>query len=219
VTLNAAITLDGKIASAERRKFDLSSHEDRLRMGSLRDAAGVVIVGAGTLRTEDPPPFVRGQSRAPGAGGRPFTWIVLSRTLDVPVASRVLSSSEVRTIVVAPSGASNEATEPGLRRCAEIWSLGETEVDLAALLERLGGCGYRRVVVEGGGEVNFSFLHADLVDELCITLCPYVLGGAAAPTLADGRGFEAASPPRFRLVDVERVGEELFLRYDRGREK
>lgn len=213
VALNAAITLDGKIAAADRLKFDLSSHEDRMRMGVLRDQAGVVIVGAGTLRSEDPPPFVRGQNHTPGTDRPAFTWVILTRSLDVPVQSKVVSSEEVRTIVVAPSRASNPGKETALGRRAEIWHLGDSEIDLSALLGRLSECGYRRVLVEGGGEVNFSFLSAGLVDELHVTLCPYVLGGKTAPTLAGGAGFGAAVPLELELVKMERVGDELFLQY------
>lgn len=213
VALNAAITLDGKIAGADRLKFDLSSHEDRMRMGVLRDQAGVVIVGAGTLRSEDPPPFVRGQNRNPGTAAPAFTWVILTRSLDVPVQSKVLSSEEVRTIVVAPSRTSNPGKEVDLGRRAEIWRLGESEIDLSALLARLSERGHRQVLVEGGGEVNFSFLRAGLVDELHVTLCPYVLGGTTAPTLANGAGFGAAAPLKLELMKLERVGEEIFLKY------
>ncbi len=213
VALNAAITLDGKIAAADRLKFDLSSHEDRMRMGVLRDQAGVVIVGAGTLRSEDPPPFVRGQNRTPRTDGPAFTWVILTRSLDVPVQSKVLVSEEVRTIIVMPSRVLNPGKETDLSRRAEIWRLGDSEIDLAALLGRLSECGYQRVVIEGGGEVNFSFLSAGLVDDLHVTLCPYVLGGKTAPTLAGGAGFGAAAPLELELVKMERVGEELFLQY------
>jgi len=207
------VTLDGKIATAERRKFDLSSREDRRRMAALRDSAGALIVGAGTLRAEDPPPFVRGQKR-PGKGRcGPFAWVILTRSLEVPAASRVLRSDEIEKIIVAPEGAGTEAQEHALRAVAEVWRIGRGEIDLAALLGRLRERGIRRVVVEGGGKVNFSFLQAGLVDEVYVTLCPYLLGGAAAPTLADGAGFSNASAPHLALLGLERVEEEVFLHY------
>jgi 2,5-diamino-6-(ribosylamino)-4(3H)-pyrimidinone 5'-phosphate reductase len=207
------VTLDGKIATAERRKFDLSSREDRRRMAALRDSAGALIVGAGTLRAEDPPPFVRGQKR-PGKGRRgPFAWVILTRSLEVPAASRVLRSDEIEKIIVAPEGAGTEAQERALRAVAEVWRIGRGGVDLAALLGRLRERGIRRVVVEGGGEVNFSFLEAGLVDEVFVTLCPYLLGGAGAPTLADGAGFSNASAPRLVLLGLERAAGEVFLHY------
>lgn len=236
ISLNAAITLDGKIATAERRKFVLSSREDRRRMAALRDAAQAVILGAGTLRSENPPPFVREQKRAADRGGSPFTWVILTRTLDLPAQARVLRSSEVGKIIVAPeraSGAGPAAGSPGagprrtaggapdltvgdattLAASAEVWRLGRQEIDLPALLERLVERGVRRAVLEGGGQLNFSFLQAGLVDEIFLTLCPYVLGGAAAPTVADGAGFEPSAAPALKLIEMERVGAELFLHY------
>ncbi|MEE9217710.1 MAG: dihydrofolate reductase family protein [Acidobacteriota bacterium] len=213
VALNAAVTLDGKIADATRHKFDLSSRGDRRCMAVLREAAGVVIVGAGTLRAEDPPPFVRGQRRAPRAAGQRFTWVILTRSLRVPIDSRILKSEAIRKIVVAPARAGTAAAARRLRSRAELWRLGKRQVDLVALLRRLHRLGFRRVVVEGGGEVNFSFLEAGLVDDIYVTLCPYLLGGSGAPTLVDGRGFAAQQASKLRLVGHQRRGAEIFLHY------
>lgn len=211
VSINAAVTLDGKIATPDRRRFDLSSREDRRRMAALRDAAQAVIVGAGTLRAEDPPPYIREQKHPRPASDPAFTWVVLTRTLDLPSDGRVLRSDEVAKIVVAPEHA--PVARADLERRAEVWRLGREEVDLAALLDRLAQRGARRVVVEGGGEVNFAFLKAGLVDEVYVTVCPFILGGAGAPTLAGGPGLGAGGPLPLELVEVERRGGEIFLHY------
>jgi riboflavin-specific deaminase-like protein len=211
VSLNAAMTLDGRIAAADRRKFTLSSREDRRRMAALRDDIDAVIIGAGTLRSEDPPPFVREQKR-PGRGREaPFTWVIVTRSLDIPPASRILRSRQVRVVVAAPE-TSRAGADPDLGRRAEIWRIGREQVDLPALLGRLAAGGARRVVVEGGGKTNFAFLEAGLVDELFVTLCPFILGGAGAPTLADGAGY-GHGPMRLELLGLERQAEEIFLHY------
>jgi riboflavin-specific deaminase-like protein len=211
VSLNAAATYDGRIAGADRRKFMLSSREDRRRMAALRDEADAVVIGAGTLRAEDPPPFVREQKR-PGRGReKPFTWVIVTRTLELPPGSRILRSTEVRVVVAAPEEA-RAGTEPDLGPRAEIWRVGRNQVDLAALLARLAGGGVRRIVVEGGGMTYFAFLEAGLVDEIFVTLCPFILGEARGPTLADGVGF-GPEPMRLDLLGLERRADEIFLHY------
>jgi riboflavin-specific deaminase-like protein len=211
VSLNVAMAFDGRIAGADRRKFTLSSREDRRRMAALRDRADAVVIGAGTLRSENPPPFVREQQR-PGRGRTaPFTWVILTRTLDLPSASRLLRSREVRVVVAAPEGAPAGA-DAGLGPRVEVWRVGRSQVDLPSLIGRLAAAGARRIVVEGGGRTNFAFLAAGLVDEIFVTLCPFILGGADAPTLADGAGF-GAEPMRLELVALERQADEIFLHY------
>jgi riboflavin-specific deaminase-like protein len=211
VSLNAAATLDGRIAGADRRRFTLSSREDRRRMAALRNEADAVIIGAGTLRAEDPPPFVREQKRPGRDRKTPFTWVILTRTLDLPTRSRLLRSREVRVVVAAPQG-SRPAADPALGPRVEVWRVGREEVDPTALLERLAGAGAKRVVLEGGAKTNFAFLAAGLVDEIFVTLCPFVLGGLKAPTLADGPGF-AGGALRLDLLGLERRADEIFLHY------
>ncbi len=182
-------------------------------MAALREAAQPVVVGAGTMRAENPPPFLRSQKKPPAATPPAFTWVILTRTFDLPADGRVLSSSEVRKIIVAPGLSDGRTPSGGLEARAEIWRLGREQVDLGALLNRLGERGVRRLVVEGGGEVNFAFFKAGLVDEVFVTVCPYILGGRGAPTLADGEGFAAGGALRLELLDLERRGAEVFLHY------
>ena len=97
---------------------------------------------------------------------------------------------------------------------ATLVELGERDVDVARLLEWLAserGC--RVVLCEGGGVLNARFLAARALDELYLTVVPRVLGGARAPTIVAGDGFEPGDVPDARLAQVDRVGDELFLVY------
>ena len=87
------------------------------------------------------------------------------------------------------------------------------QIRAADVLGVLADRGVRRILLEGGGELNFSFLAANLVDEIYITVTPRILGGARAPPVADGSGFLASAHPQLELVSCRRRGDEVFLRY------
>ena len=95
---------------------------------------------------------------------------------------------------------------------------GENEIDFAAALRWLRAkWKVKRLLCEGGGEVNGALFQAGLVDEVHVTLCPLILGGRAAPTLADGAGVaRLAQAARLRLVSMKRFGATLFLVYRRA---
>ena len=90
----------------------------------------------------------------------------------------------------------------------------QTPVDV---LDHLEAMDCQSVLVEGGGDLIFQLVAADRVDTIFMTLAPRIIGGVGAPSLADGVGFEPDQIRNFRLADLERLGDELFLRYDRRR--
>ena len=83
------------------------------------------------------------------------------------------------------------------------------------VLDILADLGCENVLVEGGGDLIFQIVAADRMDSIFMTLAPRIIGGVGAPSLADGVGFSPSEIRDFRLVDMERVGDELFLRYDK----
>ena len=86
--------------------------------------------------------------------------------------------------------------------------LGEKRVNLPQALETLYDLGVRRLMVEGGGSLNFELLQAGLVDELFIYQSPKIFGGQNAPTLADGAGLSGSSALQLDLVDVKKLDED-----------
>jgi 2,5-diamino-6-(ribosylamino)-4(3H)-pyrimidinone 5'-phosphate reductase len=81
------------------------------------------------------------------------------------------------------------------------------------LLRRLKGRGVHRLLVEGGGELNWAFLEQDLIDELHVTIAPRLLGGRDAPTLLEGQGLDMAGQLRLKLIDVRREQDELYCHW------
>jgi riboflavin-specific deaminase-like protein len=95
----------------------------------------------------------------------------------------------------------------------EVKAFGDTQLNFTEALRWLRQkWGVKRLLCEGGGEVNAGLFEEGLVDEVYHTLCPLVIGGRSAPTMADGNGFSTlASAVRLRIKSLKRVGDELFL--------
>jgi 2,5-diamino-6-(ribosylamino)-4(3H)-pyrimidinone 5'-phosphate reductase len=212
--LNVAMSLDGKIASLRRELPGFSSRADRRMMDRIRARADAVLVGGGTLRAADFPlrvrsPRLRRKRLLSGRPEQPLN-ILLTGSLAVPVRGRFFRALDTRRLVVttemAPAGRSRL-----LRTSSEFLVLGRDRVSLKRLMRELHSRGIRELLLEGGGETNAGFFRLGLVDEIYLTLCPVIIGGARSPTPVDGRGFLPGKFPRFRLVSFRPEGSELFL--------
>jgi riboflavin-specific deaminase-like protein len=201
-----APSLDGKIAPAHKRMpFVMSRHaEDPRRMKDLRRAADAIVIGATNLRADDPdlmPSLLR---------------VVVTRSGEqVSAEARMFDASLGGEAVVAHAATMSQDKRASLRPRATLVELGRAEVDLVSLLEWLAverSC--RTVVCEGGGVLLAGLFAARAVDSLFLTLVPRLLGGANAPTVVEGDGFDPDAIPDATLASVEKVGDELFLRYD-----
>lgn len=217
VYVNMAMTADGKITSAAREYAAFTSRHDKRTMDRLRAEADAVLIGAGTLRADDPPLSIRDREmRALRASlGKPpeLRTVVVSARLDLPFEGRFFRDGDPSQRVVATVEDAPEDRVQKLAGRAQVWRLGRGRVDVPQLLHRLKEAGVERLLVEGGGETNWSFFEADAIDELYVTLAPCLLGGRDAPTLLEGEGRRLAGRARLRLLSCERVGEELYLHW------
>ncbi|MCI0658713.1 MAG: dihydrofolate reductase family protein [Acidobacteria bacterium] len=217
--LNVAMSLDGKIASSARGLPTFPSHQDRLMMDRIRARSDAVLIGAATLRAADFPLRIRSAAlrRRRVASGRPEQPlnILLSGRLRVPLDGRFFSDSQTRRLVVTTSEAPKRKREDARRRSEVLEWKGKT-IDLRRLMGELHRRGIRELLLEGGGSTNFEFFRLGLVDEIYMTLCPVVIGGAGSPTPADGAGFKPREFLKFSPTRVRRVGGELFLHYHRA---
>ena len=216
ILLNYALSLDGKISTETRDPVRFTSRTDRGLMDEIRADADAVLIGAATLRAEDPPVRIQAARRRDertrrGKPPHPVS-IVLSRSMRLPSEGRFWKDDRVERIVATTEQTPAELTLP-FEDKAEVIRAGRTSVDLVELCRVLSERGIGRLLVEGGGEVNMAFWEAGLVDEVYLTLCPVVIGGRNAPTAADGAGFAADRLRNLRLLESRRVGQEFFLRY------
>jgi 2,5-diamino-6-(ribosylamino)-4(3H)-pyrimidinone 5'-phosphate reductase len=217
VYLNMAMTADGKITSASREYPKFTSALDRKTMDRLRAEADALVVGAGTLRADDPPLHVRDaemQAYRRSLGKPPgLLNVVVSASLSLDPDSRFFSDAHAAGRIVATVEEAPPQRLAALDGKAEVWKVGSGSVDLSELLRRLRARGVERLLLEGGGETNWAFVRDDLVDELFITVGPALLGGRDAPTLCEGTGLRMAERRRLRLVSTEVAGDEIYTRW------
>ncbi|MGQ9525933.1 MAG: dihydrofolate reductase family protein [Armatimonadota bacterium] len=213
--LNMAITLDGKAAVGNHGYLLTGSGADRRAMDELRAVADAVMVGAGTIRSDDPPLRVRSEDlrRRRIEAGLPESplAVVVTRSCEVSPTAKAFTASA--GAVVTCTAAPVERRE-ALAKVAKVVICGEESVNLhtafSALRRELG---VRRLLVEGGPSLVSSLLHEMLVDELFVMLAPLIKGGRDTVTLVEGEAFGNECMPRLSLVSVREVEGELFLRY------
>lgn len=217
VSINMAMTVDGKITSARREEPGFASRLDKKTMDRLRAEADAVLVGAGTLRADDPPLHVRDpEMKAHRRSlGKPegLINIVVTASASIDPGSRFFKARHTQSRIVATVLDAPADRRERLAKVAEVWTVGQEAVDLPELLRRLKARGIERLLVEGGGELNWGFVRDQLVDELYVTIAPALLGGRAAPTLCEGEGLAMKDQRRLRLVSADVVEGEIFCRY------
>ncbi len=212
VRANMVSSLDGS-AVQEGRSGGLSGEADKAVFATLRGLCDVVLVGAGTARTEG--------YRAPrakeayaglrsGLGQRPAPVLALvSHGLGLDPASDLFTGDE-RTVVVT-SASSDELARTRLAEVADVVVAGDEDVDTRAAVEALADRGLARVLCEGGPSLLADVVRAGLLDELCLSLAPKVVGGSGTRIL-HGADVDAAFAPAHLLEE----GGTLFARYTRG---
>jgi GTP cyclohydrolase II len=206
VSLSWAQSIDGAIALERGQRLALSGPASSAFTHGLRAAHDAILVGIGTVLSDDPLLTVR---LAAGADPQP---VVLDARLRFPLTARLLSENPRRPwILTAEPGRGPGAEELESRGAVivPVPSDGAGFLDLAAALMRLGARGVSSLLVEGGGLVITSFLKARLADRVVVTIAPVFVGGypaVGAPTAAS-----ANLVPRLSAVRVERAGDDLLL--------
>lgn len=203
VVVNAAMSVDGKIALPSRTGVQISNEEDLRRVHELRASCDAILVGVGTVLMDDPKLTVKKEY---AKGPNPLR-IVLDSDGSCPETAAVLDGS-APTLIVTNNGCTKTF------RNAEVVRCGEDEVDVRRLLEILHGRGVKRVLVEGGATVNWSFFSADIVDELLVFVGSLVIGGHSTPTLVGGEGVKGLEEAnRLRLTRATPLGDGVLLEY------
>lgn len=212
--LSCCISLDGYLGDGTPR-LPLSNQADFERVDALRAGCDAIMVGAATVRTDNPRLLVRSPVRreereARGLPPSPIK-VTLTERVDLDPRSNFFTTGEVEKLVYTPSDRVSAARER-LGRVATIVDGGE-QVRMRRISEDLAERGVERLMVEGGGIVHTQFLAEDLVDELQLVIAPCFVGDSSAPRfVADGR-FPWNAQRRARLIEVRQIDDVALLRY------
>ena len=208
VILSAAMTLDGKIAKG-RTKIKLSSKNDKIRVHKLRAKVDGILIGKNTLDTDNPMLNVRYVT-----GKNPVRILLDSRGTIKSSSKIIQSCSKISTIIATTQLISKKNLSRLEKFPLEVIKCGKSSVDVVKLLKILQKKGMKKILLEGGGTLNWSFLKRGLVDELIITITPYILGGSDSVTLVEGSGFKNLfSMNKLKLKKIQKIGNELVVYY------
>ena len=204
VFINMVTTIDGKTISGERDEavMDLGSALDHELMRRIEGAADAIMVGAGSLRATKGLWYPKDKIR-----------IVVTNSGKLDFKSRFFSDAPEKAFV---AGSADMVRRVGQGGPGRLLAAGDTEFDPRELLRQLRhDLRIKRLLIEGGSELNGTFLSADLVDELFLTLAPKIKLGRGLPTYAGGEPLPRERMQEYRLIEQHYVGDEVFLRYRR----
>lgn len=208
VILSAAISLDGNMAT-KTGDSRLSSKKDLVRVHKLRSNVDAILIGKRTMMIDDPSLTVRYVK-----GKNPIR-IILDSTGSIKSNSKIIQRCRTIPTIIAVSEKISEKNVARLQRYGlEVIKCGYKKINLKKLLCILKKKNIKKLLVEGGGTTNWSFFKDDLVDEIIVTLTPFILGGKNAISLVEGDGFRKISQScSLKLKNIHRLKNELVLRY------
>ena len=209
VIFSAAITLDGKLAT-RTGDSKLSSKKDKIRVHKLRSKVDAILIGKNTVEIDDPILSVHHAKKK-----NPIR-IILDSNATIQNNSRILrTSSKIPTIIVVAEMASKKNLQRLEKLPVQIIVCGKNRINIKKLLVALRKQGIKKILVEGGGETNWTFVKENLVDEIIITITPYLVGGVTATTLVDGDGFSTiVKSVKLKLKSIKKMKNEIILHYE-----
>ena len=213
--LSCSMSMDGYLDSASRGRLQLSNAADFDRVDAERAACDAILVGAATIRNDNPRLLVRSPERRADrvARGRPPspTKVTVTTTASLDPGAAFFGAGDTEKLVYCRSGAVGDA-RGRLGDAATVVDAGDP-VTLRGVSEDLHSRGVRRLMVEGGGVVLTQLLTDDLADELQLVVAPFFVGDSRARRFVGDGGFPWSASRRASLVEVRQIGDVALLRY------
>jgi 5-amino-6-(5-phosphoribosylamino)uracil reductase len=212
--LSCSVSIDGYISSAASRLL-LSNDADFARVDAVRASCDAILVGATTVRTDNPRLLVRSQTRRAERASRGLApspmKVTVTRRADLDARADFFTAGDAEKLVYCASQRVPDA-RARLEPVATVVDGGRT-VQMRKLSTDLASRGVERLMVEGGGTVHTQFLTDDLVDELQLVVAPVFVGDSEAPRFVRDGVFPWNSGRRATLADVRQIGDVVLLRY------
>jgi 5-amino-6-(5-phosphoribosylamino)uracil reductase len=209
------MSIDGYLDGPTPQRLLLSNDDDFDRVDAERAASDAILVGAATIRHDDPRLLVRSEARradrvARGLPASP-TKVTLTRRADLDPAARFFAADDAEKLVYCATPAL-ESARHRIGHRATVVDAGRT-CDLRGVWADLAARGIGRLMVEGGGTVHTQVLAADLADELQLVVAPFFVGSSRATRFVGDASFPFNPQRRARLAEVRQIGDVVLLRY------
>jgi len=208
VIVNCAMSADGKIALPNRKQLKISCEEDIERMYDLRNKYDAVLVGIGTVLSDNPKLTVK--EKYVKQLSQPIR-IILDTDCRTPEKALVVNNSAKTMIITAEKCNKKYGDNVEVLKCEKDEN---GFIALTKLLQLLYRRGIKTLMVEGGATVIWNFLRQRLVDDLYVYVSPIVIGGKTTPTLADGEGIKNIDELiNLEILDIIRLGPGFLIHY------
>lgn len=207
ITLKSATSLDGKIATVSGESKWITSEESRLDVHKYRHQHDGILVGINTILKDDP----ELTTRLPLGGKNPIR-IVLDTNLRTPLDAKLVNDNKAQTWIIVGQNVATEKIKAMQEKYAEVIEMPSTVLDTLDVLKVLGEKGITSLFVEGGSQINGSFIKAKAINQVITYIAPKIIGGASAPTSIGGAGFEKINDClALQIKSVETIGADIKI--------
>ena len=215
VIVSVATSLDGYIDDNSTTRLKLSSPEDWADVLRLRCECDAILVGAGTLRKDNPSLVVKSDEhrniRVANGLSKDIVKVSLTSSGCVEGKMKFFTEGDGDKILFARSGANTSLVDD----LCEVVRL--EEVTATSIVADLSSRGYKRLMVEGGSRVLTMFLSENMVDKLRLAVAPFFVGDSGAPRFVLDEAFFADKDNRMNLISVSQLGDMAIMEYERAR--
>jgi riboflavin-specific deaminase-like protein len=214
VLLSVATSIDGYIDDTSPQRLLLSNADDFDRVDQVRAESDAILIGAATIRADNPRLLVNSPQRradrvARGLPGYPLK-VTVTASGDLDPDAKFWHHGGEKVVYTTDTAA--EKLRERLACLADVVALG-SNVDFGALLDDLGNRGVKRLMVEGGGHIHTAFLSQGLADEIHLAIAPLLVGEAEAPRFLNSASYPGGPTRRMRLAEARTIGDVVLLRY------
>ncbi|WP_405097867.1 RibD family protein [Micromonospora sp. NBC_01412] len=215
VLLSCAMSIDGYLDDTTAVRLLLSNDADFDRVDAVRAECDAILVGANTIRKDNPRLLVRSQARrddriARGLPASP-TKVTLTGQGDLDPDAQFFRAGDTEKIVYCATPGWDKAQER-LAGVATVVDVGNP-ADPRRVVEDLASRGIQRLMIEGGGTIHTQFLTAGLADELHLVIAPFFVGDSTAPRFVNDGSYPWNPSDRAQLVETRQLGDVVLLRY------
>lgn len=207
VTLKSATSLDGKIATVSGESKWITSEESRLDVHKYRHQHDGILVGVNTIIKDNP----ELTTRLPLGGKNPIR-IILDTNLRTPPGAKIVNDNKAPTWIIVGKNAAAEKIQTMNEKQAQVIEMSFDTLNIHNVLKLLAEKGITSLFVEGGSQINGSFIKAKAINQVITYIAPKIIGGTSAPTSIGGEGFEKMNEVlSLQIKSIETIGPDIKI--------